>query len=261
MEIFWLAYLFWCVIAGFIGMAIGQSKGRGPLGYVFGFFLGIVGWIIVALLPETYEVQQAKADRIATAVDTRLRADESEGQRRDRSRVDGALSSRTPPKRDFRKEALAEVLRTNPSLAEDTSREGLERLQAEVDTTQKHLELRSEVEALQADKQEADRKAAAAQRAAEAAGIAWVPTGVELIAALRSEFGFTLRRDDLIISSVERGSPAEKLGVQSEDRLLSVNGVEVTKQSDLSTCVRDFRIHGGVLRFGVQRGPEFLDFR
>jgi hypothetical protein len=258
MEVFWLAYFFWCVIAGFIGMVIGQSKGRGPLGFLLGFMLGIIGWIIVAVMSESYEVQQAKAQQIAVAVGSQRRRDEEDSQRRNRTVENIPISAPTPSKRDFRKEALAEVLRMNPSLAEDTTREGSERLQAELDTTQKHLELRSEVEALQADKKAAE-KAQAAQLAAEVAGLTEVPTGLDLIVALRFEVGFTVSHDGRTVSSVERGYHAERIGLRVGDRLCTINGENVTNNDDLGRCVRDFRIQGGSLRLGVQRGSEFLE--
>jgi len=38
------------LIMGFIGMAIGEPKNRGGLGFVLGLFLGIIGILIIAVL-------------------------------------------------------------------------------------------------------------------------------------------------------------------------------------------------------------------
>lgn len=46
-----ILYLLILCILGFIGHSIGSSKGRGTSGFWLGFFLGIIGWIIVACLP------------------------------------------------------------------------------------------------------------------------------------------------------------------------------------------------------------------
>lgn len=40
------------IIAGLIGMAIGSMKGEPGLGFVFGFFLGPIGWLVIAVSPD-----------------------------------------------------------------------------------------------------------------------------------------------------------------------------------------------------------------
>jgi len=39
------------LIGGLVGYAIGKQKGRGTAGFFFGCFLGIIGWIMVAVGP------------------------------------------------------------------------------------------------------------------------------------------------------------------------------------------------------------------
>jgi lipopolysaccharide export LptBFGC system permease protein LptF len=44
------ALLIGMLIAGLIGMAIGKGKGRAGLGFVLGGLLGVIGWIVVAVM-------------------------------------------------------------------------------------------------------------------------------------------------------------------------------------------------------------------
>jgi hypothetical protein len=64
--------LLWCGVGGVIGYAIGNSKGRGALGFWLGFLLGVIGWIIVALSTPSEEVlarQTAAATVLQAQVD------------------------------------------------------------------------------------------------------------------------------------------------------------------------------------------------
>lgn len=45
------AFLLAVAVLGGIGYGCGSTKGRGPLGFLLGFLLGPLGWIIVLLLP------------------------------------------------------------------------------------------------------------------------------------------------------------------------------------------------------------------
>jgi hypothetical protein len=47
-----LIAFFWAVIGGAVGAAIGGKKGRTEAGAVFGFLLGPLGWLIVAVGPD-----------------------------------------------------------------------------------------------------------------------------------------------------------------------------------------------------------------
>lgn len=46
--IFWI----WLILGPLIGAAIGQKKGRTGAGFLFGFLLGPIGWLIVAVGPD-----------------------------------------------------------------------------------------------------------------------------------------------------------------------------------------------------------------
>jgi len=41
---------FWCIVGGLVGALIGSFKGRAGAGFWWGFFLGIIGWIIAAFM-------------------------------------------------------------------------------------------------------------------------------------------------------------------------------------------------------------------
>jgi len=42
--------IFWCGVGGLVGALIGSGKGRAVAGFWLGLLLGIIGWIIVALM-------------------------------------------------------------------------------------------------------------------------------------------------------------------------------------------------------------------
>lgn len=49
----WFIYLFGlALLQGLIGSLIGRHRGRPTAGFFFGLFLGIFGWLIVALGPD-----------------------------------------------------------------------------------------------------------------------------------------------------------------------------------------------------------------
>jgi peptide/nickel transport system ATP-binding protein len=54
-----IVLLLWNVAGGLVGYFIGRGKGRTTSGFLFGFFLGWIGWIIVALLHATPEAEAA----------------------------------------------------------------------------------------------------------------------------------------------------------------------------------------------------------
>jgi uncharacterized membrane protein YfcA len=49
------------LVCGVIGYFIGKSKGRPGAGFVLGFFLGFLGWIIAAVVPKTRHRKEAEA--------------------------------------------------------------------------------------------------------------------------------------------------------------------------------------------------------
>jgi hypothetical protein len=48
------------LISGGIGAAIGKAKGRPGLGLVLGMFLGLIGWIIIAVVPSVKKAAQGQ---------------------------------------------------------------------------------------------------------------------------------------------------------------------------------------------------------
>jgi len=46
-----MEYLLWFVICAAVGGAIGRAKGRPSAGTLFGFLLGPIGWLLVAIGP------------------------------------------------------------------------------------------------------------------------------------------------------------------------------------------------------------------
>jgi hypothetical protein len=64
-------FLFWAALGGGIGLAIGHPKGHGGIGFVLGLLLGVIGWIIVAVMKPSEEmrrVQQAETIALAASM-------------------------------------------------------------------------------------------------------------------------------------------------------------------------------------------------
>jgi len=59
------AVLFMILIGPFVGAAIGHSRGRTLLGTFLGFF-GIIGWIIVGVLPRTAKAEEHRQAKLAS---------------------------------------------------------------------------------------------------------------------------------------------------------------------------------------------------
>lgn len=59
--------LLWAGFFGGIGALIGSSKDRGGAGFWLGSFLGVIGWIIVAVMSRTPEKQAEYEAKVAAA--------------------------------------------------------------------------------------------------------------------------------------------------------------------------------------------------
>jgi serine protease Do len=62
---------------------------------------------------------------------------------------------------------------------------------------------------------------------------------------------------NLIVESVEKGSPAEDAGIQAGDIITEVNGEKVTAYSDLTSVISKSKA-GDVVTLTVSRGAETL---
>jgi len=74
MEALVAVLVFWAGVGGLVGFAIGSNKGRGAEGFWLGFLLGVIGWIIVAVMAPSPTVEAERTAAIAAAL--RASADE-----------------------------------------------------------------------------------------------------------------------------------------------------------------------------------------
>lgn len=56
------------VVGAIVGMAIGMQKGRGGEGFVLGGFLGVIGWIIVAVMAPSDEIRRRQRAELVADV-------------------------------------------------------------------------------------------------------------------------------------------------------------------------------------------------
>jgi hypothetical protein len=61
--------ILWLILGPLVGWAIGNPKGRGVEGAGLGFLLGVIGWIIVAVMSPTPEAEAQRARALAAALD------------------------------------------------------------------------------------------------------------------------------------------------------------------------------------------------
>jgi hypothetical protein len=66
-DSFWLIVIIAWVFFGFIGAAIGSSKGLGGTGFILGLLLGPIGILIVAVMSPTPEAQARRDAEVAGA--------------------------------------------------------------------------------------------------------------------------------------------------------------------------------------------------
>ena len=67
MAAFVLVLIFWSAVGAAVGYAIGNPRGRGEVGAVLGLFLGVLGWVIILLLPSTPEAEAARLLEVDSA--------------------------------------------------------------------------------------------------------------------------------------------------------------------------------------------------
>lgn len=60
--------IFWCVIGAVVGLMIGSSKGRAGEGFVLGLLLGVIGWVIIAVMEPSTEVRAQRNAELAAMV-------------------------------------------------------------------------------------------------------------------------------------------------------------------------------------------------
>jgi hypothetical protein len=147
-----------------VSTVVGQAKGRGVTGFLFGLSLGPIGLIITALLPATERKEAERRAALAEAISRNVSSYPTSPQ-----------TIRTP---DERREAMARAIEKDPSLGASDDPETLERLRQATD------QILLDLETLRARQAIVDEKAAAEAETArlEAARVA----SVEL-AAKRAE--------------------------------------------------------------------------
>lgn len=127
--------LFWVAFTTIIGGVIGQSKGRAFAGVVWGFFLNVLGVLIIALMPLTARKQaerdQQQAERFWAA-------------------SGGAIgpAGAPPVSGQARQELLAEAVRRDPTLGADQSPEVLARLAETLKVLEQEFALRRDLDAI-----------------------------------------------------------------------------------------------------------------
>jgi hypothetical protein len=67
--------VFWALVGGGVGYAIGNGKGRGAGGFWLGLLLGFIGWIIVAVMDPTPQAEADRMSQINAALQTQRGSD------------------------------------------------------------------------------------------------------------------------------------------------------------------------------------------
>jgi len=119
-------FLFLWVISVVIGTIIGESKGRAGAGFGLSFVLGLLGVIIIAVLPPTEEKLAERNEQLAYAVRAGIPAPVVAPPQSPQVQVQ-------EPDRDLRRWATAQALSRDPSLGDSQDPATLERLRLAVD--------------------------------------------------------------------------------------------------------------------------------
>ena len=121
------------LLTGFAGYLVGRDKGRATSGFWLGFFLSIIGVIIVAILQPTMTVQN----------------------RRRPPSLSPEVSTNIEPSAQERQRSIAEALRRDPSLGESQDPDSLHRLRAAADEIAVEERVRRDLKAVQLDAERA----------------------------------------------------------------------------------------------------------
>jgi membrane-associated protease RseP (regulator of RpoE activity) len=231
---FFFFFVVYAIVFCAVGFNLGKYKGRAAEGFWWGFFLGFVGVIIVALYPPKPGFQASTTP------------------------TSGPPIGSTPIGVDKRREAILEAIRRDPILAQDTSPQTLARLELEAGTIEKEMVLREEVE--QALRQQQEEKEAEVQAKIDRdlfdAKVA--ETGKLLLGA---GFGFPIApgsdgfRPGNGCLRIVPGSPADRAGLQPGDLLMSMNDERIRTNDDVEWFMAGARVGDQVL-LHIRRGSS-----
>jgi len=215
---------------------IGQGKGRGAEGFLWGLLLGLIGVLIIALYPPKPGFQASETPMSGTPVNS------SYGDS------------------DKRRDAILEAIRRDPTLAQDTTPDTLARLDLAVGAIEREMILLGEVEQALMH-QQGDKitdPQAVAERAQFDARVAANGNSLVLGASLEKAFGVyglavpPLHMRDGVITL---GSPAQRAGLQPGDVLMAVNDTKTGTINDLQKFMASAS-KGDHIFLHVRRGPH-----
>ena len=168
------------------------------------------------------------------------------------------LANATPASQDWRRDAILEAIRRDPTLAQDTTGDTLARLDVAVEAIEREMVLRDEVE--QALRQQQAKKEAEVQAKIDRdlfdAKVA--ETGNLLLGAL---FGFPIGGDGNGFRPgngcfrIVPGSPADRAGLQPGDVLMSMNDTRIRTNDDVKKFMAGASVGDHVL-LHIRRGSN-----
>jgi membrane-associated protease RseP (regulator of RpoE activity) len=255
---FFFFFVVYATVFCFVGFYLGKYKGRAAEGFWWGFCLGFVGVIIVALLPATERKEAESRAALAEAIS--------------RSVSSYPTSPQTIRTNDERKEAMARAIEKDPSLGESDDPETLERLRQATDQILLDLETLRARQAIVDEKATAEAETArletARLRAVERATVERdlfdslvaengnVPALGAVFVRSFTAGGVKVTRpktiDQVVIFS---GSPAARAGMQPGDVLLVINATR-TKNTRAVDEFMTKSSKGDQLRLYVRRGSN-----